>query len=95
MALETLADLRSMLDVDEFATAFNIGSNTTIDGVLDNNFDQSLDINGRRTGIRCASADVSALAIGTTITAVVAKVDYIVREKESGQRTTLLILEQG
>ena len=93
--IETVDDLRAMLDVDEFAKRINIGAGVLIDGVIDNNFDQSLDINGRRTGIRCVSVDVSTLAIGTTITEVIANTDYIVRAKESGARTTLLILEQG
>jgi hypothetical protein len=94
MSIETLADLRSLLDPDEFAVKFDLAGVSVIDGVLDNNFDQSLDINGRRTGLRCVSVDVATLAIGTTITDVVAETDYIVRAKESGARTTLLILER-
>jgi hypothetical protein len=95
MNMETLDDTRAMFDVSEFARRFYIGGGVFIGGVLDNNFDQELDVNGRRTGIRCVSVDVATLAVGTTITDVDAAIDYIVREKESGARTTLLIMEQG
>ena len=84
-----------MFDANEFARRFYIGGGVFVGGVIDNNFDQSLDINGRRTGIRCVSSDVSTLAVGTTITDVEAETDYLVREKEQGARTTLLIVEQG
>jgi hypothetical protein len=95
MSIETLEDTRAMFDAKEFARRFYIGGGVFIGGVLDNNFDQSLDTNGRRTGIRCVTQDVVTLAIGTTITDVDAETDYIVREKEQGARTTLLIMEQG
>lgn len=92
--LETVADLRSMFDPEEIASVFDIGGGACINGVLDNNFDQSLDINGRRTGVRCVSLDVSGLAVATTIKDLSGGNSYIVREKESGARTTLLILER-
>lgn len=94
MSIESLDDTRAMFDLDDFARRFYIGGGCFIKGILDNNFDQSLDINGRRTGVRTISADVTTLAVGTTITDVDLAIDYIVREKESGNRTTLLIVER-
>ena len=94
MALETLEDTRAMFDTGEFAKRFYIGAGIYVDGILDNNFDQSLDTNGRRTGIRFVSADVETVAVGSNITDDITKSVYIVRERETGARTTLLILER-
>ena len=94
MPLETLDDTRAMIDTGEFARRFYLGAGVYVDGVLDNNFDQSLDINGRRTGIRCVSVDVATLAVGSNVVDVNAATTYILREKESGARTTLLIMER-
>lgn len=94
MVMETADDLRAMLDVQEFARWFNIGAGVIVAGVIDNNFDQSLDVNGRRTGVRCITSDISDLAVGQTITDITLETNYIVREKETGARTTLVILER-
>ena len=94
MPLETLEDTRAMIDTGEFARRFYIGAGVYADGIMDNNFDQSLDTNGRRTGIRFVSAYVTTAAVGSSITDVNAEIGYIIRERETGARTTLLILER-
>ena len=95
MVMETADDLNALFDINEFGKRFYIGSGEFVVGVLDNNFDQSIDINGRRTGLRCPSEAVADVLVGGQITDVDAAAAYTVREKESGERTTLLILERA
>lgn len=92
--IEELSDTRAMFDSGEFAELIYLGAGIEILGIFDQNFDDALDVNGRRTGIRCVNTDVTAVAIGSTLTIKSSDVTYTVRAKEQGARTTLLILEQ-
>ena len=92
--IETELDTRALLDENDFADVIYLGANVEIFGILDHNHDQSFDINGRRTGLRCISTDVSGVSIGSTVLHKRSDTTYTVRAKEKGARTTLLILEQ-
>lgn len=92
--IETELDTRAMIDKNEFADLIYLGANINIFGILDHNYDQSMDINGRTTVLRCYYEDVNSVAIGSTLKHVRTDTTYTVRAKENGARTTLLILEQ-
>lgn len=83
-----------MFDSGEFANVVYLGANIEILGIFDSNFDQSLAVNGTRTGIRCMSIDVTGVSIGSTLSIPALDATYTVRAKEKGARTTLLILER-
>ena len=95
MVIETLADTQSLFDKDDFGIEVHIGSGRYVVGVFDQNFDASLEVNGRRTGLRLESSAALEVAINSTITLVESDAAYYVRAKEPGARTTLLILEAG
>lgn len=92
MVIETIEDTRAMFDSGEFAELVYLGANITILGIFDTNFDESLNVNGTRTGIRCINGDVGGVSIGASIK--VKGSYFTVRAKEQGARTTLLILER-
>jgi len=91
MVIETPTDLKSLVDEFDFGTIVDLGSGVEVVGVFNRDFDQTLDVNGRRTTFRVVSADADLISIDQTITIGLA--DYIVRAKERGERTTVLILE--
>ena len=93
MTIETLEDTRSMFDSGEFAEVVYLGAGIDILGIFDSNFDESLDINGQRLGLRCINTDVTGVSIGSSLTIKSTAGIYTVRAKEIGARTTLLVLE--
>jgi len=92
--IETIEDTRSFFDSGEFAEVVYLGANISILGIFDSNFDETIDITGRRVGLRCINSDVTGVNIGASITINRIDAMYTVRAKEVGARTTLLILEQ-
>jgi len=93
VSIETVEDTRSFFDSGDFAEVVYLGANLSILGIFDSNFDDSLDVNGQRIGLRCINIDVVGVSIGASITITSTAGIYTVRAKEVGQRTTLLILE--
>ena len=83
-----------MFDSGEFAEVVYLGANITILGIFDQNFDESLNVNGQRVGLRCINMDVTGVSIGANITIERTDGIYVVRAKEVGARSTLLILER-
>ncbi len=92
--LETLADTRSMFDSDEFGIEIYDSAGVLYVGIKDHNFDQSLQVNGRRTGIRLVNEDAALIAVDSVITEKLTDTEYTIRAREQGARTTLFILEQ-
>jgi len=91
MAIEDATDLAAFFDVDEFGVAATIGGGT-VNGILDNGFAASLDMEGSQPRFTCASADVAAVAFGDTLT--IAGATYSVRGVQAdGQGVTVLVLE--
>lgn len=94
MTVETLADLRAMMSETDFAIRVILADQSEVIGVFDQNFDQALEINGRRTTLRVVNEDSTTVAVGQTLTLKEAKTVYTVRAIEKGARTTVFILEQ-
>lgn len=98
--IETDTDTRAFFDSDEFA--FNVAiqnSNKCLVGIFDQNFDQSLSVNGRRTGLRIMNFDLIQMEISVNQILVFDadtkdEASYTIRAIERGRRTALLILEQ-
>lgn len=95
--IETLADTRSLFAGS--GVEVYLGAGNQVEAIFDQVFDESLEVAGRRTGVRLPTVDADLIAIDATITVKdsytdpITETDYIVRAKETGQRTTLLILE--
>lgn len=99
MPLETLADTRSLLADGNSVTVY-LGADNYADAVFDQVFDDGLEIGGKRSAVRLANVDADLVDIDAEIRVIdsytddpVSETDYYVREKQPGQRTTLLILE--
>jgi len=99
--LESIEDTRAMFDENENAERAQInGSDNFIIGAFDQNFDNALDFNGRRTTFRVVNSDVTeySIAVGTVLVLrenTDDEISYTVRALEPGARTTLLIFEQA
>lgn len=98
--IETESDTRAMFDTGDFALSVKIsGGPDSVIGIFDQNFDQTYEINGRRTGFRIYIADLVDLniSVGSVLIFNHNQTDessYTVRAIERGARTALLILEQ-
>jgi len=90
---ETAADVRSMITDSPFYSLIYLGANIEIPAILSIRPDESLEMTGQRTTMRCVNADVSAVSVGTTLTVGYGGDAYIVREILVGNLTTQLILE--
>ena len=93
--IETAIDTRAMIDRNDFAVVVDLRTGVCFDGVLDHNHDLSMDINGRRTGVRLVNDDADQIPIGQVLDIGDPPEAYTVRAKEQGARTTLLVLEQA
>jgi hypothetical protein len=99
MPLENLADTESLFDDLATGVSVYLGSGNTVAAVFDQLFDDDLEVNGQRSALRVTRASADLVAIGATVTITdsytdpATETDYIVRAKEIGQRTALLVLE--
>lgn len=92
--LETETDLRSLFDVTATALSYRIsGSATEFVGVKDSNYDDALDVNGRKTGLRVMSIDITNLTVDAVLIEGSTGDQFTVRAMQPGARTTLLVLE--
>jgi len=98
--IETEADTRALFEQNDFARGVAVvGQSGELLGIFDQNFDNALDVNGRRTGLRIVNEDVDLFNLAVASVLIFdrnlsTEKKYTVRALEAGQRTTLLILEQ-
>ena len=91
--METTADNRALLIDAPNQVIATRDDGLAIVGVLARPFEQSLDINGRRTIIRALNVDVVDVVVGDQLS-----VDgsvYAVREVERGLMLSTLVLERA
>ncbi|WP_299077926.1 hypothetical protein [uncultured Paraglaciecola sp.] len=92
MAIETPADLASMMDDQDFADTVTLSDGCTFLAQFYQGYSESLDINGRRPALLCITAQVSGVSVGTLLT--VKEQNYAVGAIEQGDRTSRLFLEK-
>jgi len=85
-------DLGIFFAADEFATNATIGA-ATIQGILDDEYIEDLDIAGTRPVLICRTSDVTAVAQGTVVT--INETAYTVVDiRPDGTGVTRLILQE-
>ncbi len=93
MAVETDADRLEFLDIDEFGVTANYDGGTTIQGIYDDEYYESLDVESSDPVFHCRTSDVSDAVHGKTL--VVNATNYTVKGVEpDGTGFTLLRLEK-
>jgi len=91
MAIEDATDRAAFFDPEEFGVAATIGGGT-VNGIFDNGYVAELDVESTRPTFTCATADVSTVAHGDSIT--ISGTAYTVRGIEpDGTGVTTLVLE--
>jgi len=99
MTFETLSDTQSLFDSLDSGVVVYLGGGNNAAGVFDRVFDEGLEINGHRSAVRIINSDADLVAVDAAIkitdsyTDPPTETNFIVREKQRGQRTTLLVLE--
>jgi len=87
-----LDDLNVFFDADEFGIEAVIGE-ATIEGILDDEYIEDLDIAGTRPVLICRTSDVAAVAQGASVT--IGTVSYkVVVARPDGTGVTRLVLEE-
>lgn len=92
--LETLDDLRAMMDPDDLAIQYEIeGSPETFLGIPDAIASDELGLDNRESTVRVISADIDSLNVDDQIRDPSDNALYIVRRIRPGKRTSVLVLE--
>lgn len=76
----------------DLATTVTLADSSEVKGIFLYSYAESLDYNSRMPSVLVASADVSSVSTGQTVT--VGGVNYTVRAIEQGDRTTTMFLEK-
>ncbi len=93
MPIETPADRRAMMDVNDFDDTVELADGCTFTAYFHQGYSESLDIPGRRPALLALGVDVvaAAVVVGTSIT--VAEYDFTVQHIEQGDKFSKLFLE--
>ena len=93
MPVTTTKDIRGLVESKDFRTAADLTTGKSIWGIFLHGYNNSFDIDGRGITFRCMNDDADLVSIGDTIN--IDGSTYTVREKEKGDRTSVLNLESA